>query len=393
MLNKKKQLQLGLVASAVAVLAVMLFATQSSSGDATSSTKKAPPVSDTVSISEQQAKHVQVVAVKTYGFVEQTEAVGNIDFNQDNTVQVFSPYQGKIRQILVSAGQDVRKGQALYSIDSPDLITAESTLLSTAGLLKLSDAALERTRKMLASQTAAQKDLDQASADQQTAEANFRAARDALRIFGKSDSDVERLLQTRKVDGELFINSPINGKVTARNAAPGLLVQPGSNPAPVTVSDLNSLWMIASVTEYDLPRLKLGQKLSVNVMAYPGKVFEGVINNIGVAIDPATHRVSVRSEIRDSEHLLHPQMLASYRIRVSDPVQSPAVPVNAVIRESDGNMSIFVTSDGLSFKRRVVKVGMEQEGYKQILGNLQPGEKIAADGALFLSNMFSLQTR
>lgn len=390
---KNKQLQLGLAAGAITVLAVVLFSAQSSSGDAAVAPKKAAPSSDTVVISDQQAKHVQIVTVKTYGFVEQTEAVGNIDFNQDNTVQVFSPYQGKIRQVLVSAGQDVRKGQALYSIDSPDLITAESTLLSTAGLLKLSDAALERTRKMLASQTAAQKDLDQASSDQQTAEANFRAARDALRIFGKSDSDIERLLQTRKVDGEFFINSPINGKATARNAAIGLLVQPGNSPAPVTVSDLSTLWMIASVSEYDLPRLKLGQKVSVNVMAYPGKQFEGTINNIGFAIDPSTHRATVRSEIHDTEHVLRPQMLASYRIRVADPVQSPAVPINAVVRESDGSMSIFVTTDGLNFKRRAVKVGLAQEGNKQILSNLQPGEKIAADGALFLSNMLSLQSR
>ena len=393
MLNKKKELYVAIAVGLIALGGAAVFASQSSSGDNAAKEKKpsAPPTS--VTISDQQASHVEVVPVKTYGFVEQNEAVGYIDFNQDATLQVFTPYQGRIRQVFVKAGDDVRKGQALFSVDSPDLVTAESTLISTAGLVKLTTSALERTRKMLETQTAAQKDVDQATSDQQTADANFRAARDAVRIFGKSDAEIERVLQTRKVDGELIVNSPLNGKVTARNAAPGLLTQPGNAPAPVTVSDLSTVWMVASVSESDLPRMKMGQSVSVAVMAYPGKTFQGNVNNIGIAIDPATHRVSVRSEIKDPEHLLHPQMLATYRIRVADPVQSAAAPLNAVVRESDGTMTVYVTKDGRTFNRRAVQAGLEQEGNRQILSGLQPGEKIAADGAIFLSNMLSLQSR
>ncbi|MBC3870579.1 efflux RND transporter periplasmic adaptor subunit [Undibacterium oligocarboniphilum] len=393
MLNKKKELYVAVAVGLIALGGAAVFASQSSSGDNAAKDKKPPASLTSVTISDQQATHIEVVPVKTYDFVEQNEAVGYIDFNQDATVQVFTPYQGRIRQVFVKAGDDVRKGQALFSVDSPDLVTAESTLISTAGLTKLTTAALERAKKMLETQTAAQKDVDQATADQQTADANFRAARDAVRIFGKSDADIDRLLQTRKVDGELTVNSPLTGKVTARNAAPGLLTQPGNAPAPVTVSDLSTVWMVASVSETDLPRMKMGQSVSVAVMAYPGKIFQGKVNNIGIAIDPATHRVGVRSEIKDPEHLLHPQMLATYRIRVADPVQSAAAPLNALVREGDGTMTAYVTKDGRTFTRRAVQTGLEQEGNRQILSGLQPGEKIAADGAIFLSNMLSLQSR
>lgn len=395
MLKKKKELALIIGIVCVLLTGITVYATQSATTaeNAAVNKKKETSSGNTVSITDLQAKQVKIVPTQTYDFVSQNEAVGYIDFNQDNTVQVFTPYQGRVRQVYVKAGDDVNKGQALFSIDSPDLVTAESTLISTAGVMGLTTKVLERTRKMLEVQSAAQKDVDQATSDQQAAEASFRAARDAVRIFGKSESDIEKILGSRKVDGELVVTSPQRGRVTARNVAPGLLLQPGTAPAPVTVSDLSTVWMVASVSEYDLPKLRLGQQVNVAVMAYPGQKFQGKINNIGVGIDPATHRVTVRSEIKDPQHILHPQMLATYRIRVGEPVHSVAVPSNGIVRESDGAMTVFVTQDGRNFVRRTVKLGMEQEGMVQIQEGVVAGEKIASDGAIFLSNLLALQSR
>lgn len=392
MLKRKKELGIAIALALAALAGITVFASQS--GIQTDADKKKTAGSPTtVIITDQQAKQVSIAPAQSYDFVEQSEAVGYIDFNQDNTVQVFTPYQGRVRQVLVKAGDDVNQGQPLFSIDSPDLVTAESNLISTAGVMSLTGKVLERAKKMLETQSAAQKDVDQATSDQQAAEANYRAARDAVRIFGKSDAEIDKILSSRKVDGELIVNSPIHGKVTARNAATGLLLQPGSQPAPVTVSDLSTVWMTASVSEYDLPKLRLGQDVKVSVMAYPGQEFLGKINNISVAIDPATHRIAVRSEIKDTQHILHPQMLATYRIRVGEPVHSVAIPVNGIVRESDGTMTVFVTQDGRTFVRRNVKLGIEQEGRKQILEGVAAGEKIASDGAIFLSNMLALQSR
>ena len=391
---KKRELSIAIGLLLVVTLGITVYASQpGSTSDNPAGKKKEAASRSTVSITEQQAKQVSIVPAQTYDFVAKSDAVGYIDFNQDNTVQVFTPYQGRVRQVFVKAGDDVNKGQALFSIDSPDLINAESNLISSAGVLNLTSKVLERAKKMLETQSAAQKDVDQASSDQQTAEGNFRAARDVVKIFGKSDAEIERILSTRKVDGELMVNSPLRGRVTARNVAQGLLLQPGNSPAPVTVSDLSTVWMVASVSEYDLPKLRLNQSVNVNVMAYPGQKFQGKINNIGVAVDPSTHRVSVRSEIKDPQHLLHPQMLATYQIQVGEPVRSVAIPANGIVRESDGTMTVFVTRDGLNFTRRSVKLGLEQEGMKQILEGVSAGEKVASDGAIFLNNMLALQSR
>lgn len=346
-----------------------------------------------VTVTEAQAKSLKVETVALKEFVDEREAVGYIDFNQERTVQVFSPWPGRIAQVRVKAGDNVQRGETLYTIDSPDLVQAESNLISTAGILDLANKALERARKLAEIEGAAQKDLEQAVSDQQTAEGNYKAARNAVRIFGKSEADIDRIVASRKTDGQLAIASPLAGRVTARNAAPGLLVQPGSAPAPVTVADISSMWMIANVPEYLLPRLQLGTPVSVAVAAYPGRKFEGRVANIGAAVDANTHTLAVRSEIRDPRHELLPQMLATFVMRTGEPMRSPALPQSGVVREGDGTMTVFVTRDGLRFERRVVKTGVAQNGLQQILEGVSSGEKAATDGALFLSNALALAVR
>src|SRR5438132_442001 len=234
---------------------------------------------------------------------------------------------------------------------------------------------------------------DKAPSEQRTAQANLEAARAGVRIFGKSDAEIDRIIAGRSTAAELRIASPINGRVTARNAAPGLLVQPGSGAAPFTVADISTMWMVANVAEDELPQIHLGQPVEAALAAYPDRKFEGRVTNIGAAVDPNTHRVPVRSEIRDPRHELRPQMLGTFVIRTGVAVRSPAVPLAAVVREGDGTTEVFVTGDGRRFARRPVKLGMQQDGLDQILDGIAEGGQIATENALFLANELALQAR
>jgi len=187
--------------------------------------------------------------------------------------------------------------------------------------------------------------------------------------------------------------SPMNGTITSRSAAEGQYVQPGNAPAPVSVSDTDSLWLVANVPETDLPRLAAGQAIIASVAAIPDRRFEGSISNIGATVDPATHTVPVRAVVRDTTHLLRPQMLASFRIRTGAPLRAPAVPPGAIVREGDGTLTVFATDDGRNFHRRVVHTGLEQDGVIQVLDGLLAGETVATNGALLLSNALALQSR
>jgi cobalt-zinc-cadmium efflux system membrane fusion protein len=341
-----------------------------------------------ITLSESQQASVKVEAVGYRVFPIEKAAVGSIDFNEDLSVQVFTPYQGKIIALFAKIGDDVKKGQTLFTIDSPDLLQAESTLISTAGVLELTTSSLARLRELYQSRAISQKDLEQAVSDQQTAEGALRAARNAVRIFGKSDAEIDRIIKDRMADSTLVVPSPISGRITARNAAPGLLVQP-SGTAPYTVADISKMWLIANVPESDTPELRIGQSVRAVVMAFPDRIYEGKITTIGAAVDPNTHRLFVRSEIDDPQHELRPGMFATFVIQTAEPTRALAVQFDGVVREGDGTMTVWVTKDRRHFERRTVRIGLQYGGYDQIIDGLQAGELIASEGALFLSNFFA----
>src|SRR3984957_1943243 len=265
----------------------------------------APPVDkNSVELSDSQLDSVKVVPLEDRDFPVEKDAIGSIDFDEEMAVQVFTPYQGRIIGLFASLGDDVKKGQTLFTIDSPDLLQAESTLIAAAGVLELTTRNLARLTDLHKSLAVSQRDVDQATSDHQTAEGNLRAARDSVRLFGKTDADIDRIVADRSADPTLIVPSPITGRITARNAAPGLFVQPGNAPAPFTVVDTNIMWMLALVPEADSPAFRIGQEVQVTLMAFPGRVFEGRISTIGATVDPTTHRLVVRSEIADPKHEL-----------------------------------------------------------------------------------------
>jgi len=343
-----------------------------------------------VDLSEKQAAALKIGPVASREFALLKTAVGTIDFNENLLVQVFSQYQGKILKAFYNIGDEVEAGQVLFTIDSPDLLAAESTLLASAGVLELQKRVLARAINLLKAGGSAQKDVDQSTSDQQTAEGNFKAAKDAVRIFGKTDAEIEQIVSDRKVDSTLVVPCPIAGRIVARNAAPGFLTQPGVAPPPYTVADLSTMWMLANVIETDAPAYKLGQEVEVRVPAYPDKVFKGHVTALGAMIDPNSHRQLVRSEIDDPEHLLRSGMFASFVIRIGDPVRSLAVPAEGVVREGDGTMSVWSTKDSRHFTKRTVKTGLQQDGWTQILEGLSPDDTVVTDGAVFLSNKLLL---
>lgn len=343
-----------------------------------------------VTLSEAQLASVKISAVGYHIFPVEKTAVGSIDFNEDMEVQVFTPYQGRIIALFASLGSDVQKGQTLFTIDSPDLLSAESTLIAAAGVLELTSRNLTRLKELYETRAVSQRDLEQAVSDQQTAEGALKAARDSVRLFGKTDAEIDRIVANRIADSILVVPSPINGRVVARNAAPGLFVQPGTAPAPFIVADINTMWMLANVAEIDSPAFRIGQQVRAKLTAFPNQVFDGKITTIGATVDSNTRRVLVRSEINDPQHELRSGMFGNFTISVGAPVRSLAVPLNGVVREGNGTMTVWVTKDRRLFERRTVQIGQQNGGFDQIIEGLQQGELVATEGAIFLSNMLAI---
>ena len=350
---------------------------------------------DAVRVGPDQLGTLDVGPLREGQFSNVRQALGIIDFNQDRTVPVFSAYQGRIAKVLVKAGDEVKMGQTLYTVNVPDVAQAASSLIAAAGVLRSANETLRRASELVKDESIPQKEYQQNQADQQTAEGNYNAARKSLNLFGLTTEDVSRIEKQRAVDIEIPIKSPINGRVTARSAQIGLVVLHGAPQAPVTVADLHTLWMVASVPEADFSLYRIGQPVSVRVQAWPGKIFAGRVSYLGDSVDPNTRRLSVRAEINDPAHQLRPQMSADFIIAISAPELGLAAPAAAVVREVDGANAVWILSptDVQVFMRRKVTTGRTEDGQVQILSGLQPGERLARKNALFLSNLYETATQ
>lgn len=386
--------------AAVAVLAGAFWTIGRSQGADRPEAAPAQPASgkialDRVRVAPSQTAALDVGAAGTRSFANVQPAIGIIDFDQDRSTAVFPAYQGRVAQVLVKAGDEVKAGQVLYTVAVPDIAQAASTLISTSGNLRSAGETLRRAKLLAQDDSIPQKELQQNVADQQSAQAAYEAARKTLKLFGLSDADVARIEHDHRVDVEMPVRSPFAGRVTARAAQAGAIVQPAvaqaGAPAPVTVSDVRTLWMVASVPESDFARYRLGQPVAVRVQAWPGKTFAGKVSYLGDAVDPATHRITVRADVDDKAHQLRPQMLADFDITLAAPETSVGVPATAVVRETDGSSAVWVAAadvEGPTFMRRRVSTGHSDQGMVQITAGLQPGERFVRRNALFLSNLY-----
>ena len=266
-----------------------------------------------------QLDALRIERVETHSFAVEKQAVGSISFDED-----------------------------------PAIVQAEATVLAAAANLESSSKELRRVRSLGEGNGIAQKELEQAIANEQSARAALKAARDALRALGKPESEIARMIASGAIpDG----------------------------------SGSRRVWAIANVAEGDSVAVQPGQPLSLTVLAYPGRTYSGKVSRVYAAVDPATHRVTVRAEIADPRRELRPGMLAEFAIRVSPAAQAVAIPANGAVREADGTTSVWATVDRRHFTQRTVRIGARDADWVQIVEGVQPGELIVTDGAVFLSNM------
>ena len=369
------------------------------SGTANDSGQGAPDAS-TVTLDQAQLDRVTVLPVQTRAFRIEKNAPGRIAFNEDRSTPIFTPYTGRIVRLLAKPGDWVQRDTPLFEIDTADLVQAESDLIAAFAAVSKAKNQLELAQRVAARQddlyrakAVAQKDWEQAASDLRNAEHDLQAAegahsaaRDKLRIFGKTDAEIATIEEQRRVDRITLVRSPLAGTITTRKVGPGQFVKP-DNPDPLfTITDISTMWLLANVYETDIAAIQVGQPVEVWVMAYPGRVFHARIAYVAAAVDPATHRIAVRAEIANPDGVLRPEMFATFRIMTSAAVPSPAVPVSAVTRDGD-KTEVWIKSGPHQFTRRAVTLGLEQDGFIQTLSGVDRGEQVVTQGGVFLSNV------
>jgi membrane fusion protein, heavy metal efflux system len=343
----------------------------------------APPSPGTFRATPEQLQALTIETVQMHGFVGEEVTQGKIAVNGDRETQVFSPYSGRVTQVIAAVGASVRAGEALAALEASEFVQAQTELKSAAAQVKLARLNESRKHALYDVKGGSLQDWQQAQADLSTAETAVDAVRNRLGIFGKSAADISTLENAPALSARASLNSPIAGVVVDRQVGRGQYVQAGGGTALFTVADLSSVWLLANVRESDAGLVMPGQRVEVRVLAYPKRVFTARVTFVSALVDPATHRLPVRAEIDNADGVLKPEMFAQFRILTSDSEQSPGIAQAAVVYEGDAaHVWVLSGSDLLSLRR--IRTARSDGNLIEVPEGLTPGERVVTRGALFI---------
>lgn len=299
----------------------------------------------------------------------------HIEANPTQTVHIYPPLTGRIVEMKVVAGQEIRKGQVVALLQSGDVASARSDFEKAKTEADRADRALARGKILLDHEVLSQAAYLELQATAASGHAELERTRQRLHELGFSEngtSDVTPII------------SPISGTVIDVGTANGELQKSVDNATNgiVTIANLDSVWIVGEVFERDIALLKQSENVDVTVQAYPNETFHGKVANVGDTFDPTTHTLRARVVLPNPGHRLKPAMFAS--LKIARPAQSAVlVPNTAVIHDGEST-GVYVKSADGKFNLQQVKVGAAHGDDVEILNGLQGGETIVKTGASFL---------
>lgn len=350
-----------------------------------------------------QWESLHIAPVEARGFRAEQMTDGTIATNDNTTVNVFSPYSGRVAKVVAKVGDVVKKGDVLMTVQASefvqgqnDLIAARAAVNTATTQLRQAEKTENRQHELYLAKAGALKDWQQAQSDLastknsvRTAEIGLAAVRNRLRILGKSDQEIAALESepnAQRMQSEAVVSAPGNGTVVQRQVGLGQYIQSAfggaSNPV-FSIADLSTVWLVANLREADVGSVKMGQPVEIRVQAYPKRVFKAKVTFISPSVDANTHRIPVRAEIENRDGALKPMMVASFTIFTGEPSSAPSVPQSAVVYEGS-TARVFVARDDGTVQARTVELGRQNADSIEVVSGLAAGEKIVTSGALFI---------
>lgn len=317
-------------------------------------------------------QRLTVAEVKSEPVQRQLVAPASVEAEPTRLAKVAPPLPGRVVKLFVRFGDTVKTGDPLFSLDSADLVSAQSDYLKSKAALAQAERNLARQKDLKEHGIGAQRELEQAQTDRDTAESELERTTTRLKLLRVGPGGV---------GGPLTVSSPIAGRVIELSTAPGQFQNDPATPLMI-VADLTTVWLTASVQEKDIRRVKQGDEASATFAAYPGEAFTGKVLFVGDLLDPDTRTIKVRVSFHNEEFRLKPGMFATVAFR-SKPASEIVVPTAAVVVSGDRS-AVYVETAPWTFERRVVEVGDQLEGRIVVTRGLDPGARIVTANAVLL---------
>jgi cobalt-zinc-cadmium efflux system membrane fusion protein len=344
--------------------------------------ESAPPPAKVIQVADMNLitidnNDVSKFPLATAGQIEapvELKVTGTVSPDVSREIPVISLANGRVVDIKARLNDNVKKGQLLFSVQSPDITNAFDTYLKAVNDEQLANKAYIRAEDLFKHGAVSQAMLEQAEDAEKNAKADLVAAEEQLKIFGIDKNHPSSVVN---------VYAPSSGVIIAQNitnaAAAGVTLS-GSATA-FTVADLSSVWILCDVYENDIPKLQLGQEATIRLDAYPDRQLTGHISDIGPVLDPSLRTAKVRIEVANPGILRLGMFVTATFSSIKKAIYT-VVPADAVLHLHDRDW-VYVPAGGNQFKRTEVHAGNMLEGNRQqILSGLQPGGQVVTNALL-----------
>jgi len=377
------------------ILAALLLAACSKKEDQSANAASPAPAADeraadgsvTIPADSPKLKEIHTVEVKTASMpFDEVVSPGKIETNPNLVSRVALPLAGRVSAVLVKLGDSVRRGDPLLTQESPDADAAASASLQAQAALTQARASVnkaqsdyDRAKDLFEHNAVAQKDvltaenaLAQAKAAVEQAQAGVQQADRKAQLLG---------LKPGVFGQKVTVPAPISGKILEMSVAAGEY-RNDTNAPVMTIADLSTVWVASDVPESAIRFIQPGERIDVELSAYPSETFHGRVTRIADTVDPQTRTIKVRAEMDNGHGKLRPEMYGT--IRHTDSMRTvPVLPVGAVV-QGDGKSSVWVEQGQGHFKPVEVKTGERNGDLLPVLSGLQAGARVVVDGAMLL---------
>ena len=323
---------------------------------------------------------------------------GELSFNENHLSYVSSRISGRVIDIKVDYGQEVKKGGLLALIDSVELGEAQSKFLRAQAAYSVAKSSYERAKNLVKEKAISQGEFLERAGQYESAKSELQFTENRLHLLGLTEDDIKKLIVQNqseeekvhhtKVGSVFALRSPMEGKVVERKITRGEVI--AANQTLFTIANLDSLWCFAQIYEKDLPHIRLGAQVKVQVAAYPDQWFEGVLDYIADRLDETTRTVRARVQIENRQDKLKPGMFANLEAIINRK-RALLVPESALFT-SKGKHFLFVEKGPGIYERRMVEMGLKNNGKVEILSGVTEKELVVAEGGFLLKSEMEKST-
>lgn len=372
---------------ASAVLSIVLLTTACAAGG--SGAREEPTVGDASSraplfaVPERQLSQLQLAPVQASAWDTEVHTTATVDWDADHTSQAITQVSGVISRIVADLGREVKAGEPLLYVGSPDLAAAVAAYRKASNRLALAKRTLQRSADLLEHGAIAQKDLEAAQADFNDASTEDQNDLQALRLFGVTAKEIEEAgRQDVPITPELAVRAPVSGTVVQKLVSPGQYIQAGTTIC-FAISNTTTVWVQGHLRDSELPAVRVGDPAEVRGGA-GDRAFHGTVSYLGAMLDPATRTTPVRIVTANREGLLKKDQFVDLVIHTSAPRNVLTVPVSAVLYSGEDLPIVYRQASTGRFARVPVTVGERRGGLVEIVSGLRAGDVVVGEGGLFL---------